>query len=146
MNDTELDPLCLLTAFDEVLPIKSLPPQGTKEHRQQIRYMVSWKAAVTAEGQDLHEGKVRDISLHGAAILLDRNFQPGTRITLHIQVPFLNSYSAQKTLTVHGQTSYTVHDANSHCFRTGIAFTGFELESDRVYLEERLTKYQSRAL
>jgi hypothetical protein len=44
-------------------------------------------------------------------------------------------------LTVHGMTRYTVHDSDDLLFRVGIAFTEFEMVSDRGYLDERLTRH-----
>ena len=69
MADIDNDPLGVFGASVEVTPIESLPPQGGSEHRRETRYRVTWKADVIVEGEDLHDGRLNDISLHGAAIL-----------------------------------------------------------------------------
>lgn len=92
-------------------------------------------------GKELHYGRVKDISLHGAAILSDLNVKSGTRITLNIHIPTLGRPCEQKVLIVRGTSVYTVYDADRLCFRFGISFIEFEQASDRAYLEERLTNY-----
>jgi len=133
-----------LAAFDDVSPIESPPPKGVKEHRKETRYKAAWKIDVVVEGQELHDGKIKDISLHGAAILIGRNLKPGTKVTLNTHIPPLNS-GVKKVLTVYGKTLYTVHDSSDLCFRIGIRFDEFKMESDRDYLESRLTNYHPKA-
>jgi len=146
MINTDNDPLGVLGALEDVSPIKSLPHLGGKEQRKEIRYRASWRITVAIEGNASYDGKVRDISMHGAAILIGRNLKPGLSVTLHIHIPSLSLHpDAAKILIVHGKTSYTVHDANDLSFRVGISFVNFELESDRNYLEDRLTKHHSKA-
>lgn len=146
MVDVENDPLGVLAAFNDVTPIESLPPQGVKEHRREIRYKASWKIAVTVEGKDLHDGRIKDISLHGAAILMGRNLKPNASVMLHIHIPSLAGPDVPKVLRVNGMTSYTVHDASDQCFRVGVYFVKFEMPSDCAYLEARLTNHHSKAL
>jgi hypothetical protein len=140
------DPLGLFGAPSEVTPIESLPPQGGREHRKEIRYKASWRVAVAVEGQDMHDGRIKDISPHGAAILIGCNPKPNTKVTLHIYIPSLTGPGAPKVLVVRSLAAYSVHDANNQCFRIGIAFIKFELVSDRTYLEERLTNHHSKVL
>lgn len=133
-----------LRASGRARPDNSMLQQGSKEQRRETRYMVSWRVAVSVNGQDLvngrdwHYGRVKDISLHGAAILNELNLKPGTRVTLSIHMPTLNRLCEPKVLTVHGEIAYTAHDTSLMCFRSGISFVKFEQESDRAYLEERL--------
>jgi len=146
MIEVDNDPLGLFGAPSEVVSIESLPSQGGREHRKEIRYKASWRVAVAVEGQDTHDGKVKDISSHGVAILIGRNPKPNTKVTLHIYIPSLTGPGAPKTLVVRGLAAYSVHDASNQCFRVGITFVKFELVSDRVYLEERLTNHHSKVL
>lgn len=133
-----------LRASSRALPNNSMLPQGSKDLRRETRYMVSWRVAVSVNGQDLvngqgwHYGRVKDISLHGAAILNELNLKPGTRVTLNIHMPTLNRLCEPKALIVHGTIAYTAHDTSLMCFRSGISFAKFEQESDKAYLEERL--------
>lgn len=127
-----------LRASGRALPDNSMLPQGSKDLRRETRYMVSWRVAVSVNGQEWHYGRVKDISLHGAAILNELNLKPGTRVTLSIHMPTLNRLCEPKVLIVHGTITYTAHDTSLMCFRSGISFAKFEQESDRAYLEERL--------
>lgn len=139
-----------LRASSRARPDSSMLPQGGKEQRRETRYMVSWRVAVSVNGQglvngqdlvngrDWHYGRVKDISLHGAAILNELNLKPGTRVTLNIHMPTLNRLCEPKVLIVHGTIAYTAHDTSLMCFRSGISFAKFEQESDKAYLEERL--------
>lgn len=130
-----------LRASSDVSTVNALQPKYGKEHRREVRYMASWRVAVSVEGQDFHCGRVKDISLHGAAILNDFNVKSGMRVTSNIYIPTLDRPCEQKVLIVHGISIYTVYDADRLCFRVGISFVGFEQASDRDYLEERLTNY-----
>lgn len=144
MGKNENDVLGVFGASSNVSPIESLPPQGVKEHRNETRYMASWRIAVAIEGQDFNYGRVKDISLHGTAVLNGLNIKPGTGVTLNIHIPSLTIPCQPKTLIVHGITSYAVHDVDHLCFRVGITFAEFEPASDRAYLEERLANHHAK--
>jgi len=146
MINTDDDPLGILNDIGDVSPITSLPPPGVKEHRNETRYSAAWKVTIAADGLGSHDGRVRDISLHGAAILIGRNLKPGISVTLHFHMHSLTGPGAPKILVVHGIICYTTHDANALCFRVGVTFSKFETASDRVYLEDRLTNHHSRAI
>lgn len=112
-------------------------PQHAREYRREDRYMVAWRVAIAVNGR-MYNGRMKDISLHGAAILSEHNLKPETCVTLNIHVPLLACVGAPKILTVHGITAYSVHDAAHLCFRIGVNFIEFEQTSDRAHLEERL--------
>jgi len=124
---------------------KSLLSQNAREHRKEDRYRVTWKVAIAIDGHGVHDGRIKDISLHGAAILNVHNLKPETYVTLYIHIPLLVCTGVPKILTVHGITSYSVHDVANLCFRVGVTFVEFELASDLTYLEERLKNYYSNA-
>lgn len=134
-----------LRASSDVSSANSLPQKGGKEQRREARYLVSWRVSISIEGQHLHYGRTKDISLHGISILNDLNPKPGTRVTLNIHIPTLNKSCKPHVLIVHGTTSYTVHDSDILCFRIGICFAKFEHESDRAYLAERITNHHVQA-
>lgn len=144
MGKAENDPLGLFGDVGDLTPVVALPPQGVKEHRNEARYKASWRTAIAIEGHDYIYGRIRDISLHGTAILNGLNIKPGASVTLNIHIPTLTTPCAPKVLVVHGATSYTVHDAEHLCFRTGITFIKFESAIDCAYLEERLTNHHPK--
>jgi len=139
MADIDNDPLGVFGASIDAEPIEAFPPEYGSEHRRETRYRVTWKVDVIVEGQDLHDGRLNDISLHGASILLGRNLKPDIQATLRIYIPSITGPYPPTVLTVQGMTRYTVHDSDDLLFRVGIAFTEFEMVSDRGYLNERLT-------
>ncbi|MDX8380068.1 MAG: PilZ domain-containing protein [Gallionella sp.] len=130
--------------ISDVLPIHASPPSGTEEHRNENRYRASWKIFVSIEGTDLQEGKIKDVSLHGAAILNERNLMHGTHLTLPIHIPSLMGYGVPRIRIVKCRTSYSIHDADNICFRVGVKFVEFNKSSDRAYLEARLTRHHSK--
>jgi hypothetical protein len=141
MTDIDNDPLGVFDTPAEVMPIESLPPQGGSELRKETRYRATWRVDVIVGDQGSHDGRINDISLHGAAILLERNLKPNIKVTLHIYLPSLTGPFLPTVLTVHGMTRYTVHDSDDQLFRVGVAFTKFEMVSDRGYLDTRLTSH-----
>jgi hypothetical protein len=141
MADIDNDPLGVFGAPAEVTPIESLPPPGDSEHRRETRYRATWKVDVAVEGENLHDGRLNDISLHGASILLGRNLKTDTKVTLHIYIPSITGPYPPTVLTIHGMTRYTVHDSDDLLFRVGIAFIEFDMVSDRGYLNARLTSH-----
>lgn len=141
MNSIDDDPLGVFGAPAEVTPIESLPPQGGSELRRETRYRATWKVDIAINGDELHDGRINDISLRGASILLGRNLKPDIKVTLRIYLPSITGPYPPTVLTVHGMTRYTVHDADDLLFRVGIAFIEFDMVSDRGYLNERLTNH-----
>lgn len=141
MTGIDNDPLGVFDTSAEVTPIESLPPQGGSELRKETRYRATWRVDVGVGGHDSHDGRINDISLHGASILLGRNLIPDTRVTLRIYMPSITGPFPPTVLTVHGITRYTVHDSDDLLFRVGVAFTEFEMVSDRGYLDARLTSH-----
>ncbi|MBI5438548.1 MAG: PilZ domain-containing protein [Nitrosomonadales bacterium] len=141
MTSVDNDPLGVFGASSDVEPIESFPPEDGREHRRETRYRVTWKVDIAIEGQDLHDGRLNDISLHGASILLGRNLKADTEVTLRIYIPSITGPYPPTVLTVHGMTRYTVHDSDDLLFRVGIAFTEFDMVSDRGYLDARLTSH-----
>jgi len=141
MTDIDNDPLGVFGTPAEVTPIESLPPQGGSELRKETRYRATWRVDVIVGGQDSHDGRINDISLHGAAILLGRNLKPNTKVTLRIYIPSITGPYPPMILTVHGVARYTIHDSDDLLFRVGVAFIEFEMVSDRGYLNARLTSH-----
>ena len=105
--------------------------------RKALRYAASWRVAVSVEGQALREGRTKDISTDGVAILYDHNLKAGMNLTMHILIPPLTA-DEQKIIVVHGKTCNTVHDSSHHCFRVGISFEKYAVEADRTFLRNRL--------
>lgn len=128
-----------LRTFSDVSPVNSLPPKCGKEQRRETRYMVSWRAAVSVDGQNFHYGRLKDISPHGTAILNDLNIKPGAHVTLKIHIPTIERPCKPKVLIVHGIAVYAIYDAERLCFRVGVSFVKSGQSSGCAYLEEHLT-------
>ena len=111
---------------------------SSSEHRSDTRYSASWRVALVIGGKVLHEGKLKDISASGAAILIQINLKVGISLELHMLLPALHHGHEQKVIIAHGKTCNSAHDSQHHCFRVGISFDKFVVASDRDYLKSRL--------
>lgn len=130
-----------LRASGRGAPFKSFQAMGGEEQRRDPRYLVSWRVALSVGDSNSHYGRVRDISLHGAAILSDLNIKPDTRLMLSILIPTLSRDCEPKIMAIHGKAVYTAYDAEQLRFRVGVSFIKFEQADDRAYLEERLVSH-----
>lgn len=127
-------------------PINGAPAiiQGSKEHRSAQRFYVRWRAIAFIDTQSQHHGFIKDISLKGAAVFLDRNLQSLEFIKLHIHVPPSHVARAPRTVEVYGKIIYTVYDNKELLFRVGVNFLKFDSEHDPVFLETYLNSFQTR--
>lgn len=122
------------------------PPatQGGKEHRSVPRFFVKWRAVALIDEQDRHHGFIKDISIKGAAVFLDRNLQSVEFIKLHIHIPPSHVTNTARTVQVYGKVVYAVYDSRELLFRSGIHFLRFDSEHDPGFLEMYLTNCQPR--
>ncbi|HCI14917.1 MAG TPA: hypothetical protein DFK12_13510 [Gallionellaceae bacterium] len=148
LSDSAEIPLCDIAGLSKTLtetadpaPV-SLPKLG-KEHRTVQRYMVKWRVAAFVDHQELHHGHLKDISIKGAAILLERNLQSAEFVKLHIYVPPPAPSRIPCIIEVVGKVIYSIYDAKDHRFRVGVNFLKFATEHDPVFLADHL---ESRAL
>lgn len=111
------------------------------EHRSEPRFRVKWRVTTLLGDGDPRHGFIKDISIKGAAILLERNLHIANTITLHIHIPPLNVGNNPRIVEIQGKFIYSVHDHDELFFRTGIHFVKFKTESDRTYLLSRLTNH-----
>jgi len=130
----------VMNVLQDALPAKTLAPTVIDDRRQDERYSVNWRITIMVDGQS-HEGRLKDVSLHGAAILIHRSINPNIIFTLNIHLPPLQP-GLKKVITIRCVTCNTVHDSRDQCFRIGVSFKQFKLPSDLVSLEERM-KMQS---
>ena len=131
--------------FDDLLtslsPAKSAGDNKSKGQSKVSRFRVKWQADLIAKDRSAHHGFINDISTLGASIYLNSNLYP-ERPTLHIYVPPLSSTFKPHVIEVAGRTVYVVYDGEMQLYRVAVNFLRFNLESDREFLENRLTKYQ----
>jgi hypothetical protein len=127
-------------------PAKTPPAaaKGSKEHRSVPRFYVKWRAVALLDAQNRHHGFIKDISIKGAAVFLDRNLQSVEFIKLHIHVPPSHTAKAPRVIEVYGKVVYTVYDNQELLFRAGVSFLKFDSEHDPVFLETYLTNFQTR--
>ncbi|WP_435626780.1 PilZ domain-containing protein [Candidatus Ferrigenium straubiae] len=118
--------------------------QGSKEHRSMPRFFVKWRAIAFIDAQSQHHGFIKDISVKGAAVFLERNLQSLKLIKLHIHVPPAPTAKAPRVIEVYGKVVYTVYDNRELLFRAGISFLKFDSEHDPLFLENYLTNFQTR--
>lgn len=146
-DDAEI-PLCDVAGLSKTLaesaePVPAMPPKLGKEHRTVQRYLVKWRIAAFVDQRGLHHGHLKDISIRGAAILLDQNFQSADFIKLHVYVPPPATSRLPCVVEVIGRIVYSIYDARELRFRIGVNFLKFATEHDPVFLEDHL---ENRAL
>ena len=148
LDDSAEIPLCDVAGLSKTLaetaePVPVLLPKLGKEHRTSQRYLVKWRVAAFIDHQGLHHGHLKDISVKGAAVLLDQHFQSAEFIKLHVYMPPPAPSRIPCIIEVVGRIVYSIYDAKEHRFRTGVNFLKFATEQDPVFLEEHL---ENRAL
>jgi hypothetical protein len=115
--------------------------RGSKEHRSEPRFLVKWPATVIIGEQHSCRGMIKDISVKGAAVLLDVHLRSAKLINLHIHLPRLDAATGARIIEVYGKIIYSIHDSNESLFRTGISFLKFSQETDQAHLGARLTSH-----
>jgi len=124
-------------------PAQAATPKS-KEHRSVPRFQVKWRAVALLDEQSRHHGFIKDISIHGAAVFLERNLQAVEVVKLHIQIPPSHTLKAPHVIEVYGKVVYTVYDNRELLFRAGICFLKFGSERDPALLEACLTGCQPK--
>ena len=114
--------------------------QSIDDARNEPRFRFRLAVDVLIDGQELHRGFVKDISLAGATLYIDRNFQKPKSIQLHIKVPPLIATTKPHVVKVAGTIVYSIYDCDEMSFRSGVNFEQFNTPSDRDFLQERLFK------
>lgn len=129
-------------------PVSGAPAvaQGSKEHRSAQRFYVKWRTTALIDAQSQHHGFIKDISVKGAAVFLDRNLQSLEFVKLHIHVPPSHASKTSRTVAVYGKIVYTVYDNRELLFRVGVSFLKFDSEHDPAFLETYLTNFQTKIL
>ncbi len=120
--------------------------QKSKEHRSVPRFYVRWRVLAMIDAKSQHQGFIKDISMKGAAVFLDRNLQSVELIKLHIHVPPSHTEKTPRVITVYGKVVYTVYDNHERLFRAGVCFLKFDSEHDPIFLDKYLTTFQTRVL
>lgn len=148
LSDSAEIPLCDVAGLSKTLTETADPapfslPKLGKEHRTVQRYMVKWRVTASVDRHGLHHGHLKDISIKGAAVLLEQNLQSVDFIKLHIYVPPPAPSRIPCIVEVVGKVVYSIYDARELRFRVGINFLRFATEHDPVFLEDHL---ENRAL
>lgn len=126
---------------EKAAPSAPIDPPKNDESRSDSRIRVRWHVDIFVEGQSVQYGFVRDISLKGADIFLDRNLQNVKSVKLNIHVPPLSVTEVHHAVEVSGKVVHIIHDSDELLFHTGIVFLKFNLDSDQEYLKLRLGKH-----
>lgn len=138
-------PLCDAAGLTTMLSTSAQPvvaaPKSGKELRTVERYSIKWRVTAFIDQRGLHHGVIKDISIKGAAVLFEQNFQSVEYIKLHIYVAPTAPSKIPCIIEVLGKVIYAIHDPKEHRFRTGINFLKFNTEHDPVFLSQHLEQY-----
>lgn len=115
--------------------------EEANEQRKAHRFRVGWHVDIVFPDKSAYQGFINDISTQGTSVFLGES-PDADEATLHIHVPPLDRVSKPHVIVIAGKIVYAVFDGNRQLFRAAFVFLRFHPESDRAYLEERLSKYQ----
>lgn len=110
-----------------------------QEQRQHPRYRVRWRSALRCNDGKMCYGETVDLSLGGACILADQNFNAGTPITLYLQLPPKRQGQEAPVVTTRAKVLYTAFSADHDRWRLGVQFVEFS-GPDRAKLEKELAQ------
>lgn len=100
------------------------------------RYLVSWRADVEIPGGEIHSGVTCDLSLDGAAILLDKNILDAPLLRVHLAIPPVEGLLAGDGAVILAERRYTILDSRHQRFRVGLRFreyhAGLRALADRL--------------
>lgn len=122
------------------LRVTTMATQFSGDARNEPRFLFRLAADALVDERECHHGFVKDISVEGATLYIDRNFQKPKSIQLHIKVPPLIATTKPHVVKVVGTIVYSIYDCVEMSFRVGVSFDQFPTPSDRDFLQERLFK------
>ncbi|MBS4097988.1 MAG: PilZ domain-containing protein [Sulfuricella sp.] len=111
------------------------------ERREYTRFHAKWRVAIVhrnPDGENIHHGVTKDISMGGVSILLENNLYISDLITVLIQIPNQSFKGGSRVLEVKCRMVMTVYDGSARKFRAGVEFKEFVKKDDRVFLESHL--------
>lgn len=131
----------LSKTIPRVIPSASIKAGKHQELRVEPRIHVRWHADAFVDGEGVYQGFVKDISLKGTDIFLERNLQKVKIVRLSIYVPPVSKTNSHHVMEISGKVIYTAYDSKESLFHTGVNFLRFNLESDRAYLQSRIAVF-----
>lgn len=108
-------------------------------HRGATRFGVKWRVAVALDEHNIYHGRTRDLSSHGASILLPVNISHAKMLDLHIHIPAPHAGVNSSLLHIKGKLIYVVYDSRESSFRAGIEFHEFKSQHGAEYLLKHLS-------
>lgn len=128
-----------LEPTQQIIPQTPQPvPVPTHEARATPRYRVRWRAEIIIDAQTTYYGHLKDISIGGAAVLMEHNIKSPLSVTLFLEIPSANAFNAPHILQVEGKVIDTIYEGDSAYFRTGIAFRRFVPADELTFLDNHL--------
>jgi hypothetical protein len=121
-------------------PANPTPPSpGAIQNFQQPHHHFKWHVDVRVDGHDVYQGFIKEITLEGTHLFVEHNLQNAKFVKLHIHIPPVAHATPHPVVEVSGNIISTIFDSTEDCFRSAIHFKEFTLESDRIYLQSRLS-------
>lgn len=123
---------------------QGMPWRDGSERRSERRYLVRWRVVVRGTNGDSYVGTTCDLSLSGAAILLDSNCEVRSPVMLHLGIPSVTNFDLERRADIVAERVYTILDSRHQCFRVGFRFVQYR--GGRAALERRLDLARSSTL
>lgn len=124
-----------------VIPPSPQPVAPAHEARATPRYRARWRADIVIDAKTTYYGHLKDISIGGAAVLLEHNIKSPLSVTLYLEVPSAHALNPPHILQVEGKVVDTIYEGESAYFRTGIAFRRFIPAEDLAFLDNHLKNH-----
>jgi len=108
------------------------------DSRNHSRFRFRLQADAHIEGQGVFRGFVKDISLQGVTLYLDRNLLKDKSVQIRIHVPPAATTEKAYSVVATGKTIHSIFDSDELNFRLGIKLLYFASEADETYLKKYL--------
>jgi len=126
---------------DAIADLSAQPAAPVHEARATPRYRARWRVEVTLDAQTTYYGHIKDISVNGAAVLLEHNIKSVQSATLFIEITFEQMQTPPHIIQVEGKVVDTIYEGDSAYFRSSITFRRFIPAEDRAFLEHHLQQH-----
>lgn len=115
------------------------------------RYPAHWRIAVLLNDERVLEARSVNISKSGIALHCQSTLPPNFHGWLYIEIPprFPESAGGRRQIVqIRVRIIYTVHDSKAQCFRSGMQFTAFVGDAEKILareLEQHFPGYRDRS-
>ncbi|MFC4159427.1 hypothetical protein [Chitinimonas lacunae] len=130
---------------------KSHQPTQELVQPRATRYPAHWRVAVLLDEERVIEARSVNISRTGIALHCQQTLPGNFHGWLYIEIPPrfpLSAGGVRQIVQTRAQIIYTVHDSKAQCFRSGMQFSAFIGDAEKILareLEQHFSGYRDRS-